>query len=543
MCNGDFLQKDPDEVIEYLDNLAEKAHIWTGPNVSDLNFSWKSENQQHAQQTRAYNAPSRQPMSSRNSLEDTLHAFIEGQGKTNKKFETMIAQVVEENKEIKNHMSKLTNALSVGKRGKFPAQAQQNPKGQHMAQTSRSKETNFKEVNAITTRSGKVVKPTPPPRENRKEPSEPNESSPSEEVVENLARIPFPQALKSILKSTGQHNEILEHLRQVKIKLLLIVEMEEASTIVDSNSLNSFLLNSEISCDFDVDEYANICAIFAKLHDHRTSPWQPKFEELPERIRGQKPSSIESPRPELKQLSIGLKHVFLGPGDTFPLIISSELDALQCKQLLNILNEHKSALGWTIANIKGISPLICSHRIHLEEGANPRRDSQLRLNPTMKEVVKNKVLKLLDAGIIYPIVDSKYRMCIDYRKLNAATHKNHFSLPFLDQILERVVGHPFYYFLDGYLGYYQIEIALEDQEKTTFTCPFGTYAFHRMSFGLYNAPATFQRCMMNMFSDMVDDCMEVFMDDLTVFGTSFDACLSNLKRVLARCEEKGLVLN
>ncbi|KAL5739101.1 hypothetical protein ACOSQ2_028281 [Xanthoceras sorbifolium] len=127
----------------------------------------------------------------------------------------------------------------------------------------------------------------------------------------------------------------------------------------------------------------------------------------------------------------------------------------------------------------------------------------------MKEVVKKEVLKLLDAGIIYPISDSKWVSptqvvpkksgvtvveneegvpipttvvigwctCIDYRKLNAATSKDHFPLPFIDQILERVDGHPVYCFLDGYLGYYQIEIALEDQEKTTFTCPFGTYAF------------------------------------------------------------------
>jgi hypothetical protein len=83
-------------------------------------------------------------------------------------------------------------------------------------------------------------------------------------------------------------------------------------------------------------------------------------------------------------------------------------------------------------------------------------------------------------------------MCIDYRKLNSATRKDHFPLPFIGQILERVAGHEYYCFLDGYSGYYQIEIALEeDQEKTTFTCPFGTFAFRRMPFGLCNAPATF----------------------------------------------------
>lgn len=134
-------------------------------------------------------------------------------------------------------------------------------------------------------------------------------------------------------------------------------------------------------------------------------------------------------------------------------------------------------------------------------------------------------------------------MCIDYRKLNFATRKDNFPLPFLDQILERVVGHSYYCFLDGYSGSYQIPIALEDQEKTTFTCPFGTFAFCRMPFGLCNAPATFQRCMLSIFSDMVEHYLEVFMDDITVFRNSFDSCLENLKKVLKRREEKGLVLN
>ena len=104
-------------------------------------------------------------------------------------------------------------------------------------------------------------------------------------------------------------------------------------------------------------------------------------------------------------------------------------------------------------------------------------------------------------------------MCIDYRKLNVVTRKDHFPLPFLVQVLERVTGHECYCFLDGYFRYYQIEIALEDQEKTTFTCPFGTFAFRRMPFGLCNTLATFQRCMLSIFSDMVERYLEVFMDD------------------------------
>jgi len=217
----------------------------------------------------------------------------------------------------------------------------------------------------------------------------------------------------------------------------------------------------------------------------------------------------------LKPLPFNLKYSFLGENETFPVIISSNLSAHQEGKLLQTLKMHKNALGWTIADIKGISPLICIHRIYLEENAKSSREMQRRLNPNMKEVVTNEVIKLLDKGIIYPISDRKWvsptqvvpkksgvtvitnekneliptrtisgwRICIDYGKLNSMTRKDHFPLSFIDQILERVAGHEFYCFLDGYSGYNQIEIAFEDHEKTTFTCPFGTFAYHRMPFG------------------------------------------------------------
>ena len=121
--------------------------------------------------------------------------------------------------------------------------------------------------------------------------------------------------------------------------------------------------------------------------------------------------------------------------------------------------------------------------------------------------------------------------------------EDHFPLPFIDQLLERIFGQPFYCFLDGYSGYFQIEIAAEDKEKTTFTCPFGTYAYRRMPFSLFNAPTTFQRCMLSIFSDLVERIMEGYMDDITVNGGSFEECFINLETVLHRCIEKNLVLN
>ena len=136
-----------------------------------------------------------------------------------------------------------------------------------------------------------------------------------------------------------------------------------------------------------------------------------------------------------------------------------------------------------------------------------------------------------------------WRMCIDYRRLNTATRKDHFPLPFIDQMLERLAGHNYYCFLDGYSGYNQITIDPQDQEKTTFTCPSGVFAYRRMPFGLCNAPVTFQRCMLSIFSDMVKKFLEVFMDDFSVFGDSFSSCLDHLALVLKRCQETNLVLN
>ena len=136
-----------------------------------------------------------------------------------------------------------------------------------------------------------------------------------------------------------------------------------------------------------------------------------------------------------------------------------------------------------------------------------------------------------------------WRMCIEYRKLNKATKKDQFPLRFSNEMLERLANHSFFCFLDGYSGYHQIPIHPDDQNKTTFTCPYETYAYHRMFFGLCNAPASFQRCMISIFLDMIEQIMEVFMDDFSVYGKTFDDCLENLDKVLQRCHEKDLVLN
>ncbi|GJX30377.1 reverse transcriptase domain-containing protein [Tanacetum coccineum] len=220
---------------------------------------------------------------------------------------------------------------------------------------------------------------------------------------------------------------------------------------------------------------------------------------------------IESSRPDSRDLPSHLEYAFLEGDDKLPVIIA-----------------------------KNYRPDQVQH--------------QRRVNPKIHEVIKQEVIKLLDAGLIYPISDSPWvspvhcvpkkggitvvrnedneliptrlvtgwRVCIDYRKLNDATRKDHFPLPFMDQMLERLAGNEYYCFLDGFSGYFQIPIDPLDQEKTTFTCPYGTFAYRRMPFGLCNAPGTFQRCMVAIFHDMIEKTMEVFMDDFSVFGFEVD---------------------
>ncbi|RVW69244.1 Retrovirus-related Pol polyprotein from transposon 17.6 [Vitis vinifera] len=252
----------------------------------------------------------------------------------------------------------------------------------------------------------------------------------------------------------------------------------------------------------------------------------------------------DPPKLVLKPLPVDLKYAYLEENEKCPVVVSSTLTSDQEDSLLGVLRKCKKAIGWQISDLKGISPLVCTHHIYMEDDAKPVRQPQRRLNPHMQEVVRGEVLKLLQAGIIYPISDSLWVSPTQVvpKKSGITVVQNEKG--------EEVSTRPtsgwrdiLSTFLDGYSGYFQIEIDLEDQEKTTFTCPFGTFAYRRMPFGLCNAPATFQRCMLSIFSDMVERIMEVFMDDITVYGSSYEECLLHLEAVLQRCIEKDLVLN
>jgi hypothetical protein len=219
-----------------------------------------------------------------------------------------------------------------------------------------------------------------------------------------------------------------------------------------------------------------------------------KFEDIGEI----EPEEPQVPEVDLKPLPKGLKYEFLGLDKSYPVIMSDELSPEENEKLLNLLKRHRKVIEYSINHLKGLSPVFCTHHIPMEDQCKPVVDHQRTLIHAMREVVKKEVIKLLDTIIIYPIPHSEWvslvhcvpkkggltavknelipqrtvtewRMCIDYRKLNKATKKDQFPLPFIDKMLERLANHAYFCFLDGYSGFMQIHIHPDDQHKTTFT--------------------------------------------------------------------------
>ncbi|GJX53777.1 reverse transcriptase domain-containing protein [Tanacetum coccineum] len=292
--------------------------------------------------------------------------------------------------------------------------------------------------------------------------------------------------------------------------------------------IEAYLKDDSISPEIDhadCDPEEDICLIEKLLNN---DPFQLPLMDLKQSEVTEAKSSIEEPPElELKDLPSHLEYAYLEENDKLPVIIAKDLKDNEKDALLKVLKSHKRAIAWKITDIKGIDPRFCTHKILMEDDYKPTVQSQRRVNPKIHEVIKKEVLKLLDAGMIYPISDSPWvspvhcvpkkggitvvaneeneliltrlvtgwRVCIDYRKLNEATQKDHFPLPFMDQMIERLAGNEFYCFLDGFSGYFQIPIDPQDQEKTTFTCPYGTFAYRRMPFGLCNAPVlNWEKC-------------------------------------------------
>ncbi|GKA85321.1 putative nucleotidyltransferase, ribonuclease H [Tanacetum coccineum] len=354
--------------------------------------------------------------------------------------------------------------------------------------------------------------------------------------------------------------------------------LEEACTITMNERCSAVLLNKFPSKEKDPRSFT-IPYDIGQLHINNAladlgETARPDIV-ISEHLYSASANEIDEKKHELKDLLHHLEYTYLYGDKSFPIIILSILSEKEKMLLLQVLEKHKGAIAWKMSDIKGISLSYCTHKILKEDDLKPVIQPQRRLNPKFQDVMKNEIVKLFDSRLIYPISDSSWvspihvvpkkggmtvvlndnnklipshtvtgwRVCIDYRKLNDATRKDHLYLPFIDQILERLCGNEYYCFLDGFSGFFQIPIAPEDQENTSFTRPYGTFAYRRMPLGLCNPPDTFQRYMTAIFHDMVEDFMEVFMDDFLVFDNSFNCCLANLDRMLSRCEEINLVLN
>eukprot|EP00253_Pinus_taeda_P014676 PITA_14676 len=216
-----------------------------------------------------------------------------------------------------------------------------------------------------------------------------------------------------------------------------------------------------------------------------------------------------------------VKSVEFGPKRT--LKISSSLSPSQEEELCSLLSNNLDAFAWSYKQLKEVHPSVCTHHIYIKEDCKPVRQPQRRMNPALKDIVREELQKLLDARFIYPISDSKWvsllvlvpkkngkwRICVDYQELNKATKKDHFPFPFIDQVLDGLAGKKFFSFLDGFSGYNQVQISAEDQDKTTFTCAWSTFAYRVLPFGLCNAPATFQRAVLSIFAELVHDSVEI----------------------------------
>ncbi|GJV83194.1 reverse transcriptase domain-containing protein [Tanacetum coccineum] len=177
-------------------------------------------------------------------------------------------------------------------------------------------------------------------------------------------------------------------------------------------------------------------------------------ERVPRSVRDCDPPDLE-----LKDLPSHLEYAFLEGDDKLPVLSPKKLEKNEDKTaLIKVLKSHKHAIAWKISDIKGIDPQFCTHKILMEgENAKPVVQHQRRVNPKIHEVIKQEVIKLLDAVLNLPYPTSPL-------------------------ILERLAGNKYYCFLDGFSGYFQIPIDPLDQEKTTFTCPYGTFAYRRMPF-------------------------------------------------------------
>ncbi|GJX87306.1 reverse transcriptase domain-containing protein [Tanacetum coccineum] len=313
---------------------------------------------------------------------------------------------------------------------------------------------------------------------------------------------------------------------------------EDFNSLLDEGSKIPYSIEGTLLEDKTISKFDEFIAM--NIEENFESEEEITFEKITFDTDYKIKNSLDEPPTdlELKPLLDHLEYAFLEEHFFLPVIISSQLSKQNKNKLISVLKRYKQAFAWKTTYIPEIVKLLDIGIIYLiadSPWVSPIHCAPKKGGITVVTNEKN--------GLVLTRTVTGWRFCIDYHKLNEAIAKDHFLLPFMDQMLERLAGNKYFYFIDGFSGYFLIPIDHMDQEKTTFTCPFRIYAYRRMPFGLCNAPATFQRCMLAIFHYMIKEFVEVFMDDFSVFGNSFDNCLNNLVKMLQRCKDANLVLN
>lgn len=229
--------------------------------------------------------------------------------------------------------------------------------------------------------------------------------------------------------------------------------------------------------------------------------------------------------------------------------MGSKLEESEIKEYSALVDELNDTFAWSYNELKGIPREIVKHHILLIPSAKPVKQKERRMNSQFHLLVRAELQRLLKAGFIKleeitdwvsPMLlvkkNGKQWVCVEYRKLNANTENDHFSLPFITLLLEEVGGHSRYNLMDGYATYNQILITLANIHKTDFTNSWGTFVWVVMPFGLCNAPAIFQRLGMYIFTNLLFKFMTVFVDNFSSQSSTIQH-LESVKESLIRCRK------
>ncbi|KAI8484061.1 hypothetical protein Bbelb_381790 [Branchiostoma belcheri] len=242
-------------------------------------------------------------------------------------------------------------------------------------------------------------------------------------------------------------------------------------------------------------------------------------------------------------------------GSDEPLPVDVDVDALTDEQktkLRDFLLKHKDTFSADKHDFGHTSAV--TNRIFTGD-APPSREPYRRIPPTMYKEVKDHIQVMLDKGVIQPSCipwaalvvlvrkkDGGLRFCIDYRKLNARTHRDASPLPRIEESLDALGGAQLFSTLDLALGYWQVEVHPDDREKTAFTSVHGLFKFVRLPLGLSGAPATLSRLIQSFLGDQNLETLLIYLDDIIVFSKSFEEHLDRLDLVFSRLRQYGLKL-